>query len=375
MKIYTKIIDLSGTKRIPRLGKIRLGAKVEKKTETNTVEYPVELPFFVLPPEVGEKHGGKVSVKRAKELGVSRKDVLDYIKNNSKNMAESLPVMIPVEDVNQSFPQAYKMYGSGIGLKCIGNGEEASLRTGSSRQWQDVKCPCKNMKTDENPKGECTRTAHLQVILPDVSAGGVYQIDIGSINSIIDINSGIEYVKALIGRVAMVPLILKRVPTETHHDGKKQIHYTCQLTFDYSIEKANLLRIENERILSHQKVLELEAPAYISPEEKPIDIIIEQSPETIAKIDELRKLGENKKLKRGEANAIKTAIDDNNDTAIDNIYDAVKSRIEKDVKGTTAGEMAKVLKEEGQAKNDIKEMQMKSGSTDDISGDINNHYF
>jgi len=48
----------------------------------------------------------------------------------------------------------------------------------------------------------------------------------------VDIASGLEYVQCLMGQFAMVPLILKRIPTTTHHQGKKQTHYTLQILLD-----------------------------------------------------------------------------------------------------------------------------------------------
>jgi len=106
-KNYTKINGLSETRRMPRLGKIRLGAKVEKKTGEKSVEYPVELPFFLLPDEVGAVHGG-ATAERAKELGVTRKDVLDFIAENSTRLAEQLEVIIPVEEIDKSFRKLTK---------------------------------------------------------------------------------------------------------------------------------------------------------------------------------------------------------------------------------------------------------------------------
>lgn len=345
---FTKIKGLSETIRMPRLGKIRLGAKVLKKGSGGGTEYPVELPFFLLTDEVAKVHGGSTAhsgdtahdgnalVERAKELGVTRKDVLDFIKDNAHRLAETLPVMIPVEDETKAFPQAYKMYGSSIGLKCIGNGEAAQKRVGESKTWENVECPCSNMKTDENPKGACSRVAHLQVMLPMVSAGGVYQIDIGSINSIIDINSSIVYIRTLLGRVAMVPLVLRRVPTETHHGGKKQIHYTCKVEIAYTLSEINSIRANPNTILTHDAVYQLEAPALDDPKAAPVDAVIEQSAEMKETLATLKKWALDKKLLKTEVEQIKIVADSNDDTALAELYAMIKARVQK---GTSSADV------------------------------------
>ena len=51
----------------------------------------------------------------------------------------------------------------------------------------------------------------------------------------------------------MVPLTLRRVETETHHDGKKQKHYTLQIIFEGNIDTINALRGDTQRVLEHPK--------------------------------------------------------------------------------------------------------------------------
>jgi hypothetical protein len=57
----------------------------------------------------------------------------------------------------------------------------------------------------------------------------------------------------------MVPFILRRVPRETHNEGKKQIHYTLTLELDIPLEEAKRIR-EGENIYINQKrTYEIEA--------------------------------------------------------------------------------------------------------------------
>jgi len=220
---FTKIKELSERRRLPRLGKIRLGVKmVSMKTKK---EYPKETEFFVVPPEVAKVYGAKPT---------------------------SLDVMVPINDPEVVFPQAYKWFGGQRGLKCIGDGEAALRLNEETRAMQEIVCPCERLDT-----GECQKMANFMVILPKINMGGVYQIDIGSYNSIVDINSGLDYVQALVGRFAMVPLRLCRAPKETHFGGQKQIHYTLQLFLDADVDTLNALRENTSRVLLSTRNLAL----------------------------------------------------------------------------------------------------------------------
>lgn len=359
----TKIKGLSDSRRMPRLEKIRLGAKVQKTPDPKNpdaapVEYPVELPFFLLPDgDVSIIHGGKIPdpVARAQELGVKQKAVLEFIGDNAHRLAEDLPIMLPMDDTAHTFPQSYKMYGGSIGLKCRGNGEQAEQRKGITNKWDLIKCPCGNLKTDENPKGACSIVANLQVILPDVSMGGVYQIDIGSINSIIDINSGIAYTKSLYQkatgepRAAMVPLKLSRVATETHHGGKKQTHWTCRLTPVGNINTFTQLAESSKMMLTHAEAeggLLLPPPDTSDPVMDAPDMVYEQPAEVTAMLDELRALG-SKKIKNNEMNDLQTAIDSGDDAAIEAIYNVVMTRIPH---GQSAEDVAESVAKSGDKK-------------------------
>lgn len=223
---FTKIKELSERRRLPRLGKIRLGVKmVSMKTKK---EYPKETEFFVVPPEVAKVYGAKPT---------------------------SLDVMVPINDPEVVFPQAYKWYGGQRGLKCIGDGEAALRLNEETREMHEIACPCERLDT-----GECQKMANFMVILPKINMGGVYQIDIGSYNSIVDINSGLDYVQALVGRFAMVPLRLCRAPKETHFGGQKQIHYTLQLFLDADADMLNALRENSSRVLLSTRNLALPLP-------------------------------------------------------------------------------------------------------------------
>ena len=116
----------------------------------------------------------------------------------------------------------------------MGNGEKALRLNEQTKIMEETTCPCESLKSEDNPKGSVFQRAHLLCLIPKVSMGGTYQITLSSINSIIDINSGFDYVSAMIGRFALVPLKLKDAYQQKHiiiSKSKFIIHYNCYLMF------------------------------------------------------------------------------------------------------------------------------------------------
>ena len=224
---FTRIEGLSSIRRLPRLGKIRLGVKkVSAKTRK---EYPSETEWFVCPAEVRKICGDK-----PKELNIS----------------------FPINDPEVIFPQCYKWYGSSKGLKCRGDGINALRLNEDTGEMEERNCPCELLES-----GKCKQRASLVFNLPDVAIGGVYQIDLSSYHSIVDINSGIDYARALLGdQISFIPFKLKRVPKETHNEGKKQIHYTLQLELDVTVEQLKEIREGRKLIYGANRRYEIEAP-------------------------------------------------------------------------------------------------------------------
>ncbi len=243
---YTKIKSgFSENRRIPRLGRIRLGLKMQKqRTDGSTVEFPTETDYFVCPQEVQDVYGPKPT---------------------------ELDIMLPSDRNEDVFPQSLAWFGRSKGLKCKGDMETAERLNEQTGIWEPRTCPCEHYKSDQNPKGECTENGILISILPRVNMGGTYQLRTGSYHSTVDINSGLDYVRALVGRISMVPLKLKRVARETHNNGTRQIHHTLSLTIESNIEGINQLRGDTSRILSHAQ-LQIEGPLEENPVLDPPDV-------------------------------------------------------------------------------------------------------
>jgi hypothetical protein len=240
--------DYSEVRRLPRLGKIRLGVKRQAQ---NGNQYPSETEHFVCPPEVEAVYGPT---------------------------PVELDVMLPLDDPEQVLVQKFARYGASAGLKCHGNGEQAEELNEKTKQWVLRSCPCDKLKTDTNLRGDCTPQTHLLVLLPKVSMGGCYQITTRSFHSTVGLNSSLDYTRGLAGRIALLPMKLRRVPQETHHDGKKQVHYILSLVLDATLPQIADLRSNPESLLIPARY-QIEGPTDENPLMDPVDII--DAPTTI----------------------------------------------------------------------------------------------
>lgn len=257
MKKFSRVKGVSERRRLPRLGKIRLGFK---KVTKSGKEYPAEADYFICPPEVQKTYGEK---------------------------PKELDIVFPVEDPEVFFPQSYKAYGIDQRLKCKGDGEVAIRVNQETGDLEERDCPCEWLE-----EGKCAIRGHLLVILPKVSMGGTYQIDTGSYHNIVSINSYIDYLRALVGRVSLIPLILRRVEQVVQApDGKARKHYLLQLELSADFETIVKMRKEKEFVLVPQ--FELEPPKEEGKEpDTPIELVEEEIVE--AEVEEVEEESETK---------------------------------------------------------------------------------
>lgn len=267
-KPTASIRGLSEQRRLPRLGKIRLGIK---KVAASGAEYPAEVDYFVCPPEV---------------QGAMYPDGTPYGEKPKK-----LRIMFPVSNREAVFPQALKRYGRSQGLLCRGDGNVA-FEAQADGTLKQIACPCHYLEPTLNAKGEekageCSPVANLMCFLPDVSMAGCYQMDTGSIANITRINSYLDYVIALVGgftgknTFALIPLWLYRIKEEMQSVKRKakSTHYLLRMELD-----ADYLReIAKGRPLlppPPDAPLQIEPPDPAPPEE-PIEVVppVEDGPD------------------------------------------------------------------------------------------------
>jgi len=208
------IKGVSEVVRLPRLGKIRLGIK---KENAEGILYPSPTDYFVCPDEVKKVFGEK---------------------------PKELRIMFPTDDGTQWASQYLRCYSETGNLLCRGNGETAVARvetinreTGSKGETISklLEMPCNPDRCPCYQQGYCRRVMNLQFLLPECPGFGVYQLDTGSFYSIVNINSSLELIRGVCGRLAMIPLSLKLIEQEVLVEGKKKPVRVLSLTTSCSL--------------------------------------------------------------------------------------------------------------------------------------------
>ena len=205
----TPINGISDIVRLPRLGKIHLGVKeVSPKTHN---PYPRAVDYLVCPEEVQKVFGEE---------------------------PHELRIMFPVENEEDFAPQWYRCYSGARGLICKGDGIMAdrcfdkatgALATGRSQETVRREVGCPGPKCPEIQKKQCRPVMNLMFLLPEVPGLGIWQLNTSSFYSIRNINSAVEMLKGLLGRIAGVPLALSVAPQEVTPEGLKKTVYTLRL--------------------------------------------------------------------------------------------------------------------------------------------------
>jgi len=200
------IHGLSDRRRLPRAGKIRLGEKA--LSERTGSPYPKAVDYFVWPPEYADTMNRLFGEK-----------------------AREIDIMFPVEDREQVCPQYLKRYGA-PGLLCRGDGVTAERVNQETGTWEEIECnpeECPHFSPQDPAHKSCRQVMNLRFIIPQLISEGVWQLDTSSYHSIVNVNSGLDYVQALVGRISMVPLRLRIVPREVQPDGRKKIVHVLEV--------------------------------------------------------------------------------------------------------------------------------------------------
>ena len=265
-KRFTKIkgkYPISSIRRLTWKGKIRLGIQVptiakdkdgkyKKDQNGNLIQrrdkfgelefHPKDVPYFVCPSEVKKMFGTEEPI----EL-----DIAFPLSGLDEN---GLP------DIGGLFPQAYKYYGKSKGLKCVGDGETA-MKANEKGIFEEVECPCDKF----GQKDGCSKRASLFFFIPKISMGGIYVIDSGSYNTMVDVQSGIYLALELLkdpitdeyNSITMLPFKLRRMQKETQHEGRKDKHWPLTCELDLPIEDIKKLRMGKTLFLEQKRVYQI----------------------------------------------------------------------------------------------------------------------
>ena len=251
------IKDLSDIRRVPRLGKVRLGIKVEQEGKK---PYPRATDYFVVPDEIKQFVG---------------------------DMPKRLKIIFPAEEKERFAQQWLRCYSQTQGLVCKGDGVKATrkvdVETGdiarhTTQEWVfKDDWGCEPDECEQYLEKQCRRVMNLLFMMPDVPGLGCWQLDTTSFYSIVNINSCIDLIRAICGRISFIPLILALLPLEVSPPGikKKTVHV---LAIKSEIKLADIQRLG---MVAPQRIMlpalqEEEPPDDLFPEQKVAQAVAEE---------------------------------------------------------------------------------------------------
>lgn len=220
------IKDISDRRRPPRGGKLRIGERVTYTREDGTtVEAPGKLDHFLFDPE--------------------DESLLPVFERLYGDAPKSLPVMFYSDVREEIFPHYLKNWKSGK-LWCWGDGETAHRADFEAGQVATIPCapdcPYRclpgdeqiRLSKEEKKQRSCRPEGTLRVILYEMPTMAVFEIR-ASLTSIVRINTGLDMIQSVAGRLAHVPLILDVVPVHQAVGGKANTNYCLQLDIRTSL--------------------------------------------------------------------------------------------------------------------------------------------
>jgi len=284
------IVGLTDSFALPVVGKIRLGVK---KSSAKGVEFPDEVPHFVLNPieEVLDKNG-KMLVKRENE------HIKKLIEIYGKN-PHALNIAFPMDDIDQIANNQLKWWGGDVKKKkgllyCVGDGEfanymgpdlvggmgEEGLRMAKRDHWPAGKnrvchiTDCSQRKKDRSDRISCGPQMVLKFVVREYSPYHLFQLTTGSMSAIRTMIRQLEIYKASIGlegldSIAGVPMKLFRKRTTNQHKG---VNYVVTLEIDTVALGEERKKRKSMLAMANQNLV-IEAPPVASEEEPDYDLL------------------------------------------------------------------------------------------------------
>lgn len=220
--------------RIPRVGKLRLGVKVERMKNDKPISFPSGTDYFVVNEDASTN----------RQSAESFHDVYG-------DEPRELDIVLPAPRTEDVLEGAWRMYGTGgkLKCKCSGPGGECVQR-GDDGEWigpDPCACEAKGVPLEvRNQKGElvknpnhCAQRWTLTVMLMRVAGVGCWQLDTGSVMAAEGLTASLRMLEQFRGHLQGAKATLRVVPRQVAPGGKaKTVHIVELGSLDITPQQA-----------------------------------------------------------------------------------------------------------------------------------------
>lgn len=227
MKRYERFTSIPGkfhARPGTRVGKIHTGLP-----KTPDGKWGAEVDYFVLDFDAVDELGQPDPMARGAAEAVAKV---------YGEKPKALEAVFLGNDQASCAPYEYKKYGASRRPVCRGNGEFCirKVKDPKSGEVEMVQLPCPapeacDFARDEKGRTVCAMITNFTILLPRVSLWGTYQIDTKSYHAQSNFQDWAESVKAVVGRIRGVPVVITRPPHRSElPQGGYSTHFPLKFT-------------------------------------------------------------------------------------------------------------------------------------------------
>lgn len=239
----THIHGVSDQRRLVLGGKVKIGERKTITTKGNKeVEIPTKLDYFRFVPD--------------------NPQLLEDFQAIYGPEPRQLPIMLPSNDRGQAFPQAFCCWKAKK-LWCTGDNQTASRATATGGREEvpcNDQCPFRYMPGlpdgEEKKQRTCKPEGLLRFMLPELPTMHVFTFKAAKM-SIESINTSLDLVEGMCGRIGFVPMNMSLVPVQVTINNAAMAVYVVRL--DVRISMASLAAAFNPKSMLGQDGMGLKA--------------------------------------------------------------------------------------------------------------------
>lgn len=208
-------MELPDGGRIPRVGKLRLGVKVERMKDGKAISFPSAKDYFVV----------------NEDPSTNRQSAESFHEVYGDEPRE-LDIVLPGAHTEDVLEGAWRSYGTGgkMKRKCTGPGGNCVTRAEDGEWEGPLPCACEAAGlSPDDKRNHCQLRYTLTVMLMRVAGVGCWQLDTGSVMAGEGLTASLRLLEQFRGHLQGAQATLRVVPRQVAPEGKAKTVWIVEL--------------------------------------------------------------------------------------------------------------------------------------------------